>query len=239
MTADNLLLYHRQKLQEVGYRDIEVANSTGTTVNLTNAQTNQTISTVPASLVEITYSTNLAPNETREGYFILTATNATTPSLGTTKGYSIFYEGSPTNSSNVVTPEITTTSVAAPGNLILTPMPSAVAQVFDSFELIVPHKAVQTDQTDETDETNDDTNNNNNNDDDDENNNNNNNDDDDENENDCIVVGRSQSSASDNCDETADDNGNGNNNNNNDRSSGGNGANEGSNNNRAFSDIDG
>ena len=96
MTSDNILLHHLQKLQEVGYRGIQIANSTETTVNITNAQTNQTIAIVPAKLVEMTYSTNLSPNETRTGYFILTASNATAPNLGTTKGYSIFYEGNST-----------------------------------------------------------------------------------------------------------------------------------------------
>ena len=97
MTIDNILSYHLQKLQEVGYRDIQIVNSADMTLNLANAQTNQTIATVPAKLVEMTYSTNSAPNETRRGYFILTATNATAPNLGTTKGYSVFYEGNSTD----------------------------------------------------------------------------------------------------------------------------------------------
>ncbi len=33
-TLDNILLYEMQKLQEVGYRDMRVVNSTYTTVNL-------------------------------------------------------------------------------------------------------------------------------------------------------------------------------------------------------------
>src|SRR3712207_8435932 len=36
--------------------------------------------TVPARIIEMTYSTNSAPNETRRGYLILTATNVTPPS---------------------------------------------------------------------------------------------------------------------------------------------------------------
>jgi hypothetical protein len=134
-TTDNILLsYHLQKLKEVGYRDIEIVNSIERTVNLTNAQTNQTIQTVPAKFVETIYSTASAPNEIREGYFILTATNATAPNIGVTKGYSVFYEGgSPATAGRTTTaaPEITTAS----GSLIpsLTP---PVGQVFDSFELI-------------------------------------------------------------------------------------------------------
>ena len=99
MTIDNILLYHMQKLQEVGYNGIEIVNSTDTTLNVTDAQTNQAIARVPAKNVEMTYSTNFAPNETRTGYFILTATNVTAPIQGTTKGYSIFYEGNSTVSS--------------------------------------------------------------------------------------------------------------------------------------------
>ena len=79
MTIDNILSYHMQKLQEVGYNGIQIVNSTDTTLNVTNAQTNQAIARVPAKIVEMTYSTNFAPNETRTGYFILTATNATSP----------------------------------------------------------------------------------------------------------------------------------------------------------------
>ncbi|HET6780001.1 MAG TPA: hypothetical protein VFH09_02425, partial [Nitrososphaera sp.] len=98
MTTDNILLYHVLKLQEVGYRNITIVNSTYTTLNVTNAQTNQTIAIVPAKTVEMKYRTaaSSAPNEIRRGYFILTATNATAPNPGITKGYSIFYEGTST-----------------------------------------------------------------------------------------------------------------------------------------------
>ena len=74
MTIDNVLLYHLQKLQEVGYRSMQIVNSTEVRLNLINPQTNETIATVPSRLVEMTYSTNSAPNETRTGYFISTAT---------------------------------------------------------------------------------------------------------------------------------------------------------------------
>ena len=130
MTIDNILSYHLQKLQEVGYSGIEIVNSTDTTLNVANAQTNETIATtVPAKLVEMTYSTNFAPNETRAGYFILTSTNATAPNPGTTKGYSMFYEG---NSTATTTAETTRPS----GSLASTPLPAPVRQVFDSFELV-------------------------------------------------------------------------------------------------------
>jgi hypothetical protein len=91
---NNITTYHLQKLQEVGYIGIEIANGTETTVNLTIPQTNQTVAGMPAKLVEMTYSTASAPDETRRGYFLLTATAATLPDLGTPKGYSILYEGS-------------------------------------------------------------------------------------------------------------------------------------------------
>ncbi|MCY1154725.1 MAG: hypothetical protein MOP49_36, partial [Nitrososphaera sp.] len=96
LTTDNILSYHLQKLQEVGYRSMRIVNSSDTTINVANPQTSETIATVPAKLVEMTYSTNFAPNEIRTGYFISTATNATTPNPGTTKGYSVFYEGNST-----------------------------------------------------------------------------------------------------------------------------------------------
>src|SRR5215208_4654734 len=109
-TIDNILLYHMQKLEEVGYRNITIVNSTYTAVNIINPQTNQTISIVPAKTVEMKYRTSAsAPNEIREGYFILTATTAATI-------------------------QETTTTVTPSGSLPLPP--AAVRQVFDSFELI-------------------------------------------------------------------------------------------------------
>ena len=147
MTTDNILSYHLQKLQEVGYRSIQLVNSSDTTINVANPQTNETIATLPAKLVEMTYSTNFAPNEIRTGYFISTATNATTPNPGTTKGYSVFYEGNSTtvNTTTATTTaaEITTATAAAPSSLLSPPLlPPAVGQVFDSFELIAAPEVV-------------------------------------------------------------------------------------------------
>ena len=132
MTSNNILSYHLQKLQEVGYRDIRIENSADMTVNLTNPQTNQTIATVPAKFVEMTYSTAIAPNEAKSGYLISTASNATAPNLGTTKGYTIFYEG---NSVSAAEPTI--------GFGSLRQIPPAVKQVFDSFQLIAAPEVAQ------------------------------------------------------------------------------------------------
>jgi hypothetical protein len=132
MTNDNILSYHLQKLQEIDYRGIQIVNSADMTVDLTNPQTNQTIATVPAKFVEITYSTAIAPNETRSGYLISTATNATAPDLGITKGYTMFYEGS---SVSAAEPRI--------GFGSLRQLPPAVKQVFDSFELIAAPEVAQ------------------------------------------------------------------------------------------------
>jgi len=132
MTNDNILSYQLEKLQEVGYRDIEIVNSTDMRVNLTNPQTNETITTVPAKLVEMTYTTAIAPNETRSGYLISTATDATAPLPWMTKGYTIFYEGS-----SVSAAEITI------GFGSLEPLPQAVGQVFDTFELIAAPEVEQ------------------------------------------------------------------------------------------------
>ena len=139
MTTDNILLYHLQKIQEVGYRGIQIVNRSDVTLNLTNLQTNQTIATVPAKLVEITYNIASAPNEMRTGYLISTASNQTAPNLGTTKGYTVFYEG------NIITNAVTseTTTATASNSLALTLLPPAVAQVFDSFELIVAPEVAQ------------------------------------------------------------------------------------------------
>src|ERR687897_868478 len=128
MTTNNLTTYHLQKLQEVGYINIEIVNSTQTTVNLTIPQTNQTVAAMPAKLVEMTYNTASAPDETRRGYFLLTATAATLPDLGTPKGYSILYEGSSTSAAEIAT--------TGSSSLPPTPLPPVVEQIFGSFELI-------------------------------------------------------------------------------------------------------
>src|SRR5215207_4273962 len=133
ITNDNILSYHLEKLQEVGYRDIEIVNSTDTTVNLTNPRTNQTIATVPAQFVEMTYSTASAPNEARRsGYLISTATDVTLPNLGMIKGYTIFYEGSSLSEAEITI-----------GLGSLRPLPAAVGQILDSFELIVAPEVAQ------------------------------------------------------------------------------------------------
>jgi hypothetical protein len=137
VTADTILAYQMQKLQEAGYRDIRIVNSTDATINVdlgTGLNNNTNAATGPAKLVEMTYSTNLTPDETRRGYFISTATDITPPNLGTIKGYAVFYEG---NSTKPTAAEITTASGS------LTPLPPTVGQVFDSFELIVAPEVAQ------------------------------------------------------------------------------------------------
>ena len=93
ITTDNVQSYHLKKLQEVGYRSMQIVNSTEREIKSYKSTDKRTIATVPAKVVEMAYSTSPAPNEIRTGYFISTATNATAPNLGTTKGYAVFYEG--------------------------------------------------------------------------------------------------------------------------------------------------
>jgi hypothetical protein len=133
-TIDNILTYHLQKLQEVGYRSMQIVNSTDVTSDVRNLETDETITTEPAKFVEIRYSTNATPDETRRGYFVLTATDITTPNLGATKGYSVFYEGNTTSTTTAA--EITTAAASLPP-------PPSIAQVFDSFELIAAAEAAE------------------------------------------------------------------------------------------------
>src|SRR5215203_1935266 len=124
ITPDTILAFQMLKLQEVGYRDIRIVNSIDVTMNvISSALNNNVIATVPAKFVEMTYSTNLAPNETRTGYFLSTATDSTPRNLGMTTGYGVFYERSFT------TAETTTASSRLPP-------PAPIIHVFDSFELI-------------------------------------------------------------------------------------------------------
>jgi hypothetical protein len=129
---DSVLEYQTQKLQEVGYRDINIVNSTDTTINIHYTTTEDVPvpleATIPARLVEMTYSTSSAPSEMRRGYLILTATNVTPPNPETITGYSIFYEGA---LGATTAAEQTTTTPS--GNLLL---PASLRQVFDSFELL-------------------------------------------------------------------------------------------------------
>jgi PKD repeat protein len=139
VTPDIILGYQMQKLQEVGYRDIRVVDSTDTTINvdISTGLNNSTIAaTVPAKLVEMTYITNLAPDQIRKGYFISTATNATPRNLGNMTGYGIFYEGT----SSAAAEGGEETRLPSGGGLIL-PMP--VMEVFDSFELIATEEEAQ------------------------------------------------------------------------------------------------
>jgi hypothetical protein len=144
-TTDDLVGYHLQKLQEVGYRSMQIVNRTDVTLNLTNPQTDETLTTLPAKFVEMTYSTNITPNEIRRGYFISTFSNETTPNMGTTKGYAIFYEGNSTTS-NTPTAGITRPSVS------ILPPPDA-GQVLNSFELIAAPEFVEASADGDEDET--------------------------------------------------------------------------------------
>ncbi len=152
LTIDNILSYHMQKLQEVGYRNITIVNSTYTAVNIANPQTNQTVSIVPAQFVEIQYSTAAvsSPNQIREGYFILTATNTTYPNVGMTKGYSVFYEGTSTATAAAAVATIqetttatTTTPPTPSGSLEPTLLPALVRHMFESFQLIAAPEVIQ------------------------------------------------------------------------------------------------
>ncbi len=130
---NSVLEYQIQKLQEVGYSNITIVNTTNTRVNV-NYTTTEGVpapeATIPARFIEITYNTGSGPNEMRRGYLILTATNVTPPNLETITGYSIFYE------SGAAEERRTTPS----GNLIV---PGSFRQVFNSFELMPSEEAGQ------------------------------------------------------------------------------------------------
>src|SRR5215211_4917686 len=136
---DSILEYQIKKLQEVGYKDINIVNSTATTINLHYITTGGVPfpeAIVPARLVEMTYNTSSAPSEMRRGYIILTATNVTPPNLETITGYGIFYEGASGATAATAVEQTTTPS----GNLSLS---APFRQVFDSFELIISEEAAQ------------------------------------------------------------------------------------------------
>jgi hypothetical protein len=123
ITNEHFLEYQIQKLQELGYSDINIVNNTEMTINVTSTDTNRTIAMVPAKLVEMMYIAN--STQTR-GYLVLSATN-TTSNLGLISGYSIFYEGAA-----AMTPS------GSP--------PAPVKQVFQSFEFVKEGRGEQVEE---------------------------------------------------------------------------------------------
>lgn len=139
---DSILNYQIQKLQDVGYRDINIVNSTDARIDIHYTITQDVPApealpqaTVPARLVEITYSTDSAPNEMRTGYLFLTASNATPPNELIT-GYSVFYERASGGT------ELGAQETAQSARLQPAASPAA-AQILASFELIASEEVAQ------------------------------------------------------------------------------------------------
>lgn len=99
--SEQFVEYQKQKLQELGYDNINVLNNTKMTINVTSAETNTTMATVPANLVEFMYTVN---STDARGYNLLAVTNATSD-LGIISGYSISYDGAPGSNSSGNPPE--------------------------------------------------------------------------------------------------------------------------------------
>ena len=135
--TSNSTQYHLQKLQDVGYRNMQIVTTTEWAVNLTDPSTNETVQTVPAEFAGVTYTTDISPNETKTGYYILTSTNNTAPNATVTNGYAVFYEGNSGGTNNTSGAAITPTSTSLP-------MSTQVGQLLDSFELIVTPEAAET-----------------------------------------------------------------------------------------------
>ncbi|MDQ5859459.1 MAG: PKD domain-containing protein [Thermoproteota archaeon] len=154
ITTDAILAYQMQKLQEAGYRNLRIVDYTDTTINVDISAglggNDTTTATVPAKLVELTYSTNLDPTDTKTGYFIATATDTTTRNLGMITGYGIFYEGtssfsqdSPLPSSTSIEEEEGEGEEAALTSISSILPPEPVGEVFDTFELIAGEEVAQ------------------------------------------------------------------------------------------------
>ena len=147
IASDTIFAYQMQKLQEAGYCDIRIVDSTDTTINvdtstgMDNNNNNTVTATVPAKLVEMTYSTASVPDETRRGYLISAATDAAAGNMGTITGYTVFYESTSSSSStSAVADEEGEETMLPVGGLLL---PEPVTEVFDSFELITGAEVVQ------------------------------------------------------------------------------------------------
>lgn len=86
---DALLDYHKLKLEELGYNEINTVHNTRTRINVTDIDTNKTTATVPAGLLEISYENAEAVD--RRAFMMLLATNATSNPDSIT-GYILSYE---------------------------------------------------------------------------------------------------------------------------------------------------
>jgi hypothetical protein len=135
--TSNSTQYHLQKLQDVGYRNMQIVTTTDWAVNLTDPLTNETVQTVPAEFAGVTYTTDISPNETKTGYYILTSTNNTAPNATVTNGYAVFYEGNSGGTNNTSGAAITPTSTSLP-------MSTQVGQLLASFELIAAPGVAET-----------------------------------------------------------------------------------------------
>jgi hypothetical protein len=139
---DSILNYQIQKLQDVGYRDINIVISTDARIDI-NYTTALDVAapeaipqaTVPAKFVEITYRTDSAPDEVRTGLLFLTATNAVPPNESIT-GYSVFYERASGGTEAGAAEETT----QAPS---FTPLSTAAIQILPSFELIASEEVAE------------------------------------------------------------------------------------------------
>jgi hypothetical protein len=156
ITTDAILAYQMQKLQEAGYRNLRIVDNTDTTINVDISaglgDNDTTTATVPAKLVELEYSTNLDPTDTKTGYFVSTATDTTTRNLGMITGYGIFYEGTSSFSQDSPLPSSSSTEeegeVEEGEEAVLTSIssmlpPGPVGEVFDTFELIAAEEVAQ------------------------------------------------------------------------------------------------
>ncbi len=114
-TNEHLLDYHIVKLQKLGYTEISIIQNTNMTINVINSDTNKTIATVPANLIEMRY--NSANSTDTRGYFMLSATNATS-NVGIISGYSLYYEA-----------DAATLPSGSP--------PEPIERIFQSFEFVI------------------------------------------------------------------------------------------------------
>lgn len=116
-----ILAYHIQKLQEVGYRDIQIVNSADTTMNVdisTGQNSSRTATAVPAKLVEMTYRPSPGLVDMRSYSILATIPENPQPGLRQiVSGESVTYEGP---------------AAATPSGI----PPPPVQQIFQSLEFI-------------------------------------------------------------------------------------------------------
>lgn len=116
ITIADMLAFHFTSLQNEGYTDFTIINDTDTTVNVTDAQTNQTVGTASAKLLDYSYPVPFSAGSISKDLVLLVLDN------------------DDTNTGYYVIPSFPLSSLTGPPTWQT--LPPQIKQVIDSFGLV-------------------------------------------------------------------------------------------------------